>query len=198
MKNSFSAALIGTARKTSLTTFKLWLTTTRSKEKGKFKRWDYSPVFFSCFKDWEDSTRGKWFFGPILRRLCPLIPNNTGAFRLHWLLACILCIKTWVLTSKNAIKKLSIKLGEYSWHYLTALAWLDRLKIATGSLREASLEEKNARKAHDRKVTTDNMVKLLRKEQRLIQEGRNNKQPVLKAEVTDFITGITKTVCTQE
>ena len=28
--------------------------------------------------------------------------------------------------------------------------------------------------------------------------GRNNKQPVLKAEVIDFITGITKTVYTQE
>ena len=28
--------------------------------------------------------------------------------------------------------------------------------------------------------------------------GRNNKQPVLKAEITDFITGITRTVYTQE
>ena len=47
---------------------------------------------------------------------------------------------------------------------------------------------------------------MLRKEQRSIQEGfdsqqirgRKNKQPVLKAEATDFITGITKTVYTQE
>ena len=54
-------------------------------------------------------------------------------------------------------------------------------------------------------MTTEAMVKMLRKEQRSIQEGlesrqirgRNNKQPVLKAEVTDFITGITKTVYTQ-
>ena len=42
----------------------------------------------------------------------------------------ILCIKTRVLTSKNAIKKLSIKLEEYSSHYLTSLAYLDKLKIA--------------------------------------------------------------------
>ena len=42
----------------------------------------------------------------------------------------VLCIKTGVLISKNAIKKLSVKLGEYSGHYLTALACLDKLKIA--------------------------------------------------------------------
>ena len=44
------------------------------------------------------------------------------------------------------------------------------------------------------------------REERSIQEsvdsrqirGRNNKQPVLKAEITDFITGITRTVYTQE
>ena len=42
---------------------------------------------------------------------------------------CVLWIKTGVLTSKNAIKKLSIKLGEYSGHYLTFLACLDKLKI---------------------------------------------------------------------
>ena len=57
-----------------------------------------------------------------------------------------------------------------------------------------------------RKCRLKNMVKMLRKEQRSIQEGfdsqqirgRKNKQPVLKAEATDFITGITKTVYTQE
>ena len=42
----------------------------------------------------------------------------------------VLRIKTGVLTSKNAIKKLSIKLGEYSGHYLTALACLNKLKNA--------------------------------------------------------------------
>ena len=55
-------------------------------------------------------------------------------------------------------------------------------------------------------MLSEDMVKMLRKEQRTIQEGynlrqirgRNNKQPVLKGEVTDFITGITKTVYTQE
>ena len=128
----------------------------------------------------------------------------------------ILCIKSGVLTSKNAIKKLSIKLGEYSGNYLTALAYLEKLKIACKeyrgakkeavSLREAFLEDKIARNAHNRKLTSGDMVKILMKEQRTIQEGfesrqisgKNNKQPVLKAEVIDFITGITKTVYTQE
>ena len=42
----------------------------------------------------------------------------------------ILRVKTGVLTSKNAIKKLSIKLGEYSGHYLTSLVCLNKLKLA--------------------------------------------------------------------
>ena len=50
------------------------------------------------------------------------------------------------------------------------------------------------------------MVKMLKKEQRSIQEGvesrkvrgRNNKQPVLKAEITNFTTNITITMYTQE
>ena len=53
---------------------------------------------------------------------------------------------------------------------------------------------------------TDDMVKILKKEQLSIQEGlesrqikgRNDKQPVLKAEGTEFITGFTMTVYTQE
>ena len=47
---------------------------------------------------------------------------------------------------------------------------------------------------------------MLQKEQRAIQEGkdsqqirgRNNKQPILKAKVTDFITGNVTTVHTQD
>ena len=50
------------------------------------------------------------------------------------------------------------------------------------------------------------MVKMLKREQRSIQEGveskqirgRNNKQPVLKAEITNFIIGTITTVYTQE
>ena len=97
-----------------------------------------------------------------------------------------------------------------------ALACLEKLKIAwkeyrgakieAASLRKAFLEDKIARKAHNRKVTSKDIIKMLRKEQRSIQEGfesrqirgRNNKKPILKAEMTDFITGITKTVYTQE
>ena len=67
-------------------------------------------------------------------------------------------------------------------------------------------ENQIARKAHDMKMTSEDIVRMLQKEQRSIQEGfelrqvrgRNNKRPVLKAEVTDFITGITKTVYTQD
>ena len=103
--------------------------------------------------------------------------------------------------SKNAIKKLSIKLGQYSGNYLTALACVAAKKEAA-ALRKAFLEDQIARKAHNKKMSSEDMVKMLRKEQQAIQEGydlgqirgRNNKQPVLKVEVTDFITGITKTV----
>ena len=90
----------------------------------------------------------------------------------------VLRIKTGVLTSKNAIKKLSIKLGEYSGHYLTSLACLDKLKIAwkeyqaakkeAWSLRETFLEDKITRKAHDRNVTSENTVKMLKREQQSI------------------------------
>ena len=41
----------------------------------------------------------------------------------------ILCIKTGILMSNNAIKKLLIKLGEYSGNYLMALTCLEKLKI---------------------------------------------------------------------
>ena len=63
-----------------------------------------------------------------------------------------------------------------------------------------------AREAYDRNVTMENMVKMMKCKQQSIQEGvdsrqirgRNNKQPVLKAEIVDFIIGITTIVYTQE
>ena len=128
----------------------------------------------------------------------------------------VLRIKTGALTSKNAIKKLSIKIGEYSGHYLSSLACLDKLKLAwkeyraakkvAWSLRETFLLQKIVLKAEDRNRTTEKMEKNRRREQQSIQEGReskqirgrDNKQPVLKAEITDFVTGITRTVYTQE
>ena len=66
--------------------------------------------------------------------------------------------------------------------------------------------QKIALKAEDRNTTTEKMEKSLRREQRSIQEGReskkirgrNSKQPVLKAKITDFVTGITRTVYMQE
>ena len=74
----------------------------------------------------------------------------------------VLRIKIGVLTSKNAIKKLSIKLGEYSGYYLAVLACLDKLKIAwkeyratkkvAWSLHENFLEDKIAKKAHNAAV----------------------------------------------
>ena len=125
-------------------------------------------------------------------------------------------MKMGVLISKQALKKLSIKIGEYSRQYLTTLACLDKFKLTWKEYRVAKkeacvfrksfLEDKIARKAHDRNVTTESMEKMMIREEHSIQEGmdsrqirgRNNKQPVLKAEITDFITGITRTVYTQE
>ena len=73
-------------------------------------------------------------------------------------------------------------------------------------MRKSFVEDKIARKAHDSNVTTETMKKMMVREQRSIQEGkysrqirgRNNKQPVLKAKITDFISGTIKTVYTQE
>ena len=87
---------------------------------------------------------------------------------------------------KNAIKKLSVKLGESSGNYLTAIACVEKLKIAwkeyqaakkeAAALRRAFLEDQIARKAHDKKMSSEDMVKMLRKEQRAIQEGYDLQQ----------------------
>ena len=65
-------------------------------------------------------------------------------------------MKMGVLTSKNAIKKLYIKIGEYPGQYLTSLVCLEKLKIAWNeylvakkevwALRKSFLEDKIARK----------------------------------------------------
>ena len=63
-----------------------------------------------------------------------------------------------------------------------------------------------SRKVADRKVTTEQLTKMMIREERSRQEGRDSKQirgrniksPVLKAEVTDFITGISRIVEIQE
>ena len=63
-----------------------------------------------------------------------------------------------------------------------------------------------SKKAADRKVTTEQLTKMMFWEERSRQEGRDSKQirwrniksPVLKAEVTDFFTGISRIVETQE
>ena len=90
----------------------------------------------------------------------------------------ILWIKTGVLTSKNAIKKLSIKLGEYSGSYLTTIACVDKLKIAwneyqfskkeAAALRSTFLEEQIARKAYNKRILSKDMIEMLQKEQQSI------------------------------
>ena len=63
-----------------------------------------------------------------------------------------------------------------------------------------------SRKATDRKVTNEQLTKMMIREERARQEGRDSKQirgrinksTVLKAEVTEFITGTTRVVETQE
>ena len=98
----------------------------------------------------------------------------------------ILRTKTGVLTSKNKIKKLSIKLGEYSGHYLNAAEALTKLKCAWKEYRAAKKnayalrvtfqEEIIAKKAIDRKVTPEQMTKMMIREERARQEGRDSKQ----------------------
>ena len=140
-----------------------------------------------------DDTLGKFFTGTV--SWSPTIQVHRD--RIDYLHR-ILRIKTGVLTSKNAIKKLSIKFGEYSGNYLTTVACIDKLKSAwkeyqvakkdAAALRSAFLEDQIARKAHHKRMSSEDMIKMLRKEQRSIQEGRdlrqirgrNNKQPVLR------------------
>ena len=72
-----------------------------------------------------------------------------------------------VLSSKNAIKKLSIKLGEYSGQYLSAEVALQKLKGASkeyraakkvaSELRRTFQEELMTRKAIDQKVPPENV-----------------------------------------
>ena len=120
------------------------------------------------------------------------------------------------VTCKQALKKLSIKIDEYSGQYLTTLAALDKLKIAwkeycaakkeAWGLRKSFLEDKIARKAHHWAESSETMLKMMICEECSIEEGvgsrqiggKNNKKPVLKAEIINFITGITRTVYTQE
>ena len=82
-----------------------------------------------------DKSLGQFFTGSI-----PWLPTlQVHCNRIDYWYR-VLRIKTGVLTSKNAIKKLSIKLGEYSGHYLTSLACLDKLKIAWKEYRAAKKE----------------------------------------------------------
>ena len=117
----------------------------------------------------------------------------------------ILQIKTGVLTSKNAIKKLSIKLGKYSSQYLSAAAALKKLKGAWKEYRAAKKiasdprktfqEELMAQKAIDCQVPPELLQKRMIRKDRARHEcrefrqisRRNNKCPLLKAEVTDFL-----------
>ena len=105
-----------------------------------------------------DSNLSKFFTGAI--PWSPQIQVHRDQID-YW--RAILRTKTGVLASKNNIKQLSIKLGEYSGHYLDAEVALQRLKDAwkeyraakkvAHTLREAFLEELIAKKAIDRKVT---------------------------------------------
>lgn len=121
-----------------------------------------------------------------------------------------------VFTSKNVIKNLLIKLGEYLGQYVTVLVALEKLKAAwkeysvakkvAASLCKTFLKDKIARKVHDLNVSSENMMKMMLYEELSIQKGqdlkqirgRNNKHPVLKAEITNFVTGVIRTIDTQK
>ena len=72
-----------------------------------------------------DKTLGQFFTGSVL--WSPTLQVHYNHID-YW--HQVLCIKTGVLISKNAIKKLSIKLRENSGHYLKFLACLEKFKIA--------------------------------------------------------------------
>ena len=89
----------------------------------------------------------------------------------------ILRAKTGVLTSKNSIKRLSIKLGEYSGQFLNAAEALAKLKCAwkeyraakkiANALRLTYQEDLMSKKAADRKVTTEQLTKMMIREEGL-------------------------------
>ena len=97
----------------------------------------------------------------------------------------ILRTKTGVTTSKNTIKQLSIKLGEYTGHYLNAAEALKKLKGAWKEYRAAKKiahalrltfqEEIIARNAIDRKVTPEQLTKMMIRKERARQEGRDSR-----------------------
>ena len=86
----------------------------------------------------------------------------------------ILQIKTEVLTSKNQIKQLSIKLGEYAGHYLSTVACIDKLKIAlkeyqvakknAAALQRAFIEDLIVRKPYYKKMSSEDMIEMVQKE----------------------------------
>ena len=98
----------------------------------------------------------------------------------------ILWAKTGVLTSKNTIKRLSIKLGKYSGQFLNAAEALSKLKGAwkeyraakkiANALRLTYQEELMSKNAADQKVTTEQLTKMMIREERSRQEGRDSKQ----------------------
>ena len=88
-------------------------------------------------------------------------------------------------TSKNTIKKLSIKVGEFSGQYLSETAALLKLKSAwkeyraakkiAGALRKIFQEELIAQKAIDQQVPPELLQKMMIREERARQEGRESR-----------------------
>ena len=121
-----------------------------------------------------------------------------------------------MLTSKTAVKKFSIKLGKDLGLYQSAAATLEKQKDTleehraakkiASELQKTFQEDLMVQKAIDHQVPLELLQKMLIWEERARQEGResrqiygrNNKCPVLNAEVTDFVTRITIIVQEQE
>ena len=90
-----------------------------------------------------------------------------------------------MLTSKNAIKKLSIKLGKYYGQWISTTEALKKLKGAwkesraakkiANTLRKAFQEELIAKKAIDLKNTPDQLQKMTIREERAIKEGKDSR-----------------------
>ena len=107
-----------------------------------------------------DNTVGKFFTGQV--PWSPTIQVHRDRLD-YW--HRILQIKTGVLTSKNHIKRLSIKLKEYSGHYLSTVASIEKLKTAwkeyqvatkkAAALRKEFIEDLIAKKALYKKTSPE-------------------------------------------
>ena len=128
----------------------------------------------------------------------------------------ILRMKTNILTSQTIIKRLSIKLGEYSGQYLTAAEAIVQLKKVwkdyktakkTAHIMRTGFQESHVKRlAKDRKISQPAMKSMMEQETKIKEQGRvarairgrGIKGPVIKAIAKCPVTGDPIIVDTQD